>query len=1813
MTEEIIQKLEDVRNKLPKVIKPTKKEEIKLSATWDIWKTFKDLRKKINVLKESPEQIYSNQKQEVMIETAEMYIKIVFDGEAYEELLLVKDFFENKLKENPYLDDEGVYIYCKSLFLLSKIQYKHHKEENKLPFLNSHILLETAQQRLEDVVDDKKSKHYEPSAILLLNVKILKTRLLRRQESYKEALQMLKECLELLTELYPKEYSDPDLIGTIFHNIAFCLKQLGCLEKAIEFGDYALKFPYEDLTNGEQIENLIEDIKEEIEIKRQEEEKKNQVPDEEEERWDDDDSWGIEDDDDDVPQPNAMKQLLFGYQDKEQKDPLKEEIFPQKFKFFKPKQNTQDEHSEASTFFDLKLDQKKNKNQIQTDYKTWLKSIVEKYETERDQEDSNGKAMVILSGLEYMDKFSIQWTENYYEACWRLFHGDAKSDCVQLLTDYFSQLPYAKVKDHVDQEDVKELIGIFNISLGLLRLAARLWNPAEPKKSLVDFQSMMDSMNKFYPNYEDSTHLVQCSALCHNFNQLVKNDPDNFKEKLLPNLLKIYEKNNNYSTTKETTSTNPLYLMPTSLDLSAFSLLLIHHFFCNISPFTLQPLYTGYDEDEGQEYFDQSGNELFGEVVRMKKLSEIYKLLPNSTLKASVALSLGQYHRYILRKDSEAEKMIYESVYIFDTIPSLINGIRNIVSPIGTKSLVEYGSILVQNNKYDYGAQIYWCSLQNNKLLNHEYDYKLVSTFQVLSSKHDDWKNSVYYLQLLLKKAEVEKDIAQVSFLSEQLSKEYNARGDTRNAEQYLINAINFIKVHGKSTKNQELDLQLRLADLFLNGLHLEKGIDLLVKLIDQDIKPVQKCLTYLKLADAYLRKRWFAEFDLIIDKLATFFDKIPKDYILGMEVLTLNLVAKREYTQGHNELALFWVTESLKRMEDAPPSEIARSLYLKGKIFEALSNTTSLTIFPSKLEPENLSKYQLYFQLSKYKAQSSNKLIYRRTKYEKESEVLQDCLYTYEQSLSYYKMISDDLNSSKIRLRMARSQINYLFNRICMMNFSPEKMCYLSEKSKKNDLIDRISLKSIQDLVNQGLDSSNRFSSILLSLDTYMTFAELKFLQSRIHSSFAYWTECRNTLFTLFMDEIDVMLVRGAPLPFLETLFSILKRLIRLLFNFESDIINKNLFVIDAYLSLDIELDQIRKKSYENDIARYDSDVSDSESESENFFDAFQKQNKLYESIPMFSGVKSKTEKSLPFSKSRSKMKKSKRPMSSSSFKSNTTSFSNYSNGSNGSQDINETHLLTERISERVWSCLHIMNIHYYRYSSQEISEKEFAKLNQTCIDRLYNLMTFIRKKKIGSKSPTNLTSKSFGTGSTEKTSSVSSMQKFDQQLRHLSLDSGDAVIVGAYLKSIGENTKTPTLNIKNFDIYIPQKEIPKDIMIRIVYLIHIDDTMITYVPFTGKTTFNQFGGRKYQESLSGGSTHLFSVGDRLHQQNQDVKKQIPWLSDEYLGYLSSLILQQRRETKEKCGIEHSEMITKSMSETLFLTDYKYNSEKKEKIGSLRQSKSKSFFTSIFKQSAYKSLTNTGNIIDLDKQSSPKEPLLLVCSKSVSIFPWELMFEQFSTRSLTLNHELIRSNNFKTNNRSIPNYFCFYSEDLEKFISPAEIHRKKWILTNIENNLSISDATNTSLHENMLNIPFHSPLIRYGVSPKKYKTRYPFINFVKLSLVSDNPTQIITLVDSMLGSNQYPIFLFTYSDLLDLSESILILLSYRSDITMLFIPEASTIEACELLMDMQSHYLKNQQLSKKENGTKFFHYCMSTLHKVLNIPVSIINPPVYK
>jgi hypothetical protein len=273
---------------------------------------------------------------------------------------------------------------------------------------------------------------------------------------------------------------------------------------------------------------------------------------------------------------------------------------------------------------------------------------------------------------------------------------------------------------------------------------------------------------------------------------------------------------------------------------------------------------------------------------------------------------------------------------------------------------------------------------------------------------------------------------------------------------------------------------------------------------------------------------------------------------------------------------------------------------------------------------------------------------------------------------------------------------------------------------------------------------------------------------------------------------------------------------------------------------------------------------------------------------------------------------------------------------------------------------------------------------------------------------------------------------------------------------------------------------------------------------------------------------------------------------------------------------------------------------------------KAKSFLegirNSLNRNSMTKSIADQWQMKDLSAYVVPKDPILLITSFSLSLFPWELFFDEFVTRSFSLQNELHRLK--FVSDRYLPTFFAFFSEDDQKYIAPAETLRKSFIFEKFKSGMHISDPVQPIFSENILNVPFHTPLVKYGNSVKSYKVKYPYMNFVKLSIVSENPTQILSIVDSFVNLNNIPIFVFTLADLLDMSEAILCLLSYRPDVVLLFIPQGCMIEAMDALMEMQTFYTKNNQL-KKETSAKYFTLCIRTLQRVLNIPVVVINPPI--
>lgn len=68
---------------------------------------------------------------------------------------------------------------------------------------------------------------------------------------------------------------------------------------------------------------------------------------------------------------------------------------------------------------------------------------------------------------------------------------------------------------------------------------------------------------------------------------------------------------------------------------------------------------------------------------------------------------------------------------------------------------------------------------------------------------------------------------------------------------------------------------------------------------------------------------------------------------------------------------------------------------------------------------------------------------------------------------------------------------------------------------------------------------------------------------------------------------------------------------------------------------------------------------------------------------------------------------------------------------------------------------------------------------------------------------------------------------------------------------------------------------------------------------------------------------------------------------------------------------------------------------------------------------------------------------------------------------------------------------------------------------------------------------PVHSPLIKFGKKLTSYKKQYRGISWIDMSLLEQS-WDLLRLIDSEISPNQWPIFLFTYADLLESTEPLL-------------------------------------------------------------------------
>eukprot|EP01114_Cavostelium_apophysatum_P005299 TRINITY_DN1611_c0_g1_i1.p1 TRINITY_DN1611_c0_g1~~TRINITY_DN1611_c0_g1_i1.p1 ORF type:complete len:1238 (+),score=381.57 TRINITY_DN1611_c0_g1_i1:3322-7035(+) len=477
------------------------------------------------------------------------------------------------------------------------------------------------------------------------------------------------------------------------------------------------------------------------------------------------------------------------------------------------------------------------------------------------------------------------------------------------------------------------------------------------------------------------------------------------------------------------------------------------------------------------------------------------------------------------------------------------------------------------------------------------------------------------------------------------ISSLYLECGDFRKAEAYLQNAIsvlpgsqtNISLSSGINNAPDKIDpvsfrLKMKLVDLYLDSYNYEKGIELLESLMNSIVPHGTRHIILSKLAKAFIKKRWFKDCTKILVFLEQELqaqskapnapgglDPNDKRTLKFWELSALNYFHSKQYSE-----ALYCVDTAIQICPSNSLSFLAHYNFLRGKIFQALSSSTSVQ-FPTTLRPQNPKEQPKPNNLLK---------IYTCT-----GDLIQECIGCFDKSYSLFRAIGDDIHIAKTVANISQTYLERVFSPVALLFFPYNDLARLphfevsemsSKKGHRHSKSDQgntpkpiqvtmtedkrksvsveinvtevkkdffISFDRIENPAMCALDICADIGNPLLIGKSYMNMAELRYLQGDTDAAFAFWTECKDQLFQLFMDGSS-LLGKGAPTHFLTKIEHLLKRLTRFLFCFDSDTIAKHLNVIDAYLLIKTDLQQSLQRPIQH-TSSLSSSASDSDIES--------------------------------------------------------------------------------------------------------------------------------------------------------------------------------------------------------------------------------------------------------------------------------------------------------------------------------------------------------------------------------------------------------------------------------------------------------------------------------------------------------------------------------------------------------------------------------------------------------------------------------------
>ncbi|GAM25504.1 hypothetical protein SAMD00019534_086790 [Acytostelium subglobosum LB1] len=431
--------------------------------------------------------------------------------------------------------------------------------------------------------------------------------------------------------------------------------------------------------------------------------------------------------------------------------------------------------------------------------------------------------------------------------------------------------------------------------------------------------------------------------------------------------------------------------------------------------------------------------------------------------------------------------------------------------------------------------------------------------------------------------------------------------------------------------------LHMKLINLYLESYHFEKGLELLMTMRRHTLPHGKQNSLFFLLAKAYTKMEMFDECTNVLNQLDSSAEESGAQ--TQHAALKLGILKGAPITAFTNKSASqsgaagggsggnksdrnlnYWVLNCLNYLaankfaeallciecaiEICPLSSLnarGQYFYTRGKIFQRLIQLCNATLitFPTNLRPSG-EEWRDFIDSSQL------------TNYTSTGDLLQEGIASFKRAYNYFKSTGDDVKIQKTVSHIAELYLDRLFAPVALHHYPFDDVARLSifnlsifmqrdsEQQQQDDKHKRgkakaaaeadtaavkpasgdfyITLDMIENPSTVAMDVNINTCNILQLLRTYMNMAELRFLQGDRDLAISYWTEARNLFYTLFCDGPH-FIGKSAPLHFLKKVFESCKRMIRFLFAFDQDFINKNLMLVDSYLSLEIDIAQARKR----------------------------------------------------------------------------------------------------------------------------------------------------------------------------------------------------------------------------------------------------------------------------------------------------------------------------------------------------------------------------------------------------------------------------------------------------------------------------------------------------------------------------------------------------------------------------------------------------------------------------------------------------------